>query len=151
MHITNAVGVPLRAEIGPNDLKSNSVTLVRRDTGEKTSAPMEGIAKYVSDLLSTIQDDMLRRAYEDRNSKIATVMEWKDFVPSLEKKMMVLTPWKESVMSEELVKKKSQEEGTGGAAKTLCIPFEQPPLPKGTKCFITGEEATKWVLWGKSY
>lgn len=144
-------GVPIRAEIGPRDFESNSVTLVRRDTGAKTSVPIDDIVGGVNALLETIQNDMLARASKERNSKIATVMEWKDFVPALERKMMVLTPWKESMKGEELVKKKSQAEGTGGAAKTLCIPFEQPPLPKGTKCFVTGEEATKWALWGRSY
>jgi len=37
------------------------------------------------------------------------------------------------------------------AAKTLCIPFEQPPLPEGTPCFVSGKPATCWVLWGRSY
>jgi prolyl-tRNA synthetase len=40
---------------------------------------------------------------------------------------------------------------TSVAAKTLCIPLEQPPLPEGTKCFISGKPAKKWVLWGRSY
>ena len=65
---------------------------------------------------------------------------------------------------EELVKTKSKAEAlaasgeaedektaTPVAAKTLCIPFEQPPLPEGTPCFISGKPATCWVLWGRSY
>ena len=145
-------GVPLRAEVGPRDFEEESITLVRRDTGEKCSVPMkDGFEERVAALLETIQHDMLARARAERNSRIATVMEWKDFVPALDRKMMVLTPWKESVRLEEEVKKKSQEESTGGAAKTLCIPFEQPPMPEGCKCFVSGEPATKWVLWGRSY
>lgn len=37
------------------------------------------------------------------------------------------------------------------AAKTLCKPFDQPPLAEGTKCFVSGLPATTWVLWGRSY
>ena len=37
------------------------------------------------------------------------------------------------------------------AAKTLCIPFDQLPLPPGTKCFVSGKDAKVWVLWGRSY
>jgi prolyl-tRNA synthetase len=37
------------------------------------------------------------------------------------------------------------------AAKTLCIPFDQPELPAGTPCFISGKPAECWVLWGRSY
>jgi hypothetical protein len=40
---------------------------------------------------------------------------------------------------------------TSVAAKTLCIPHKQPPLPEGTKCFVSGKPATCWVLWGRSY
>ena len=66
-------------------------------------------------------------------------------------KKMVLTPWCETKESEELVKKRTQADSEGGAAKTLCIPFEQPPLDENTKCFVTGERATAWVVWGRSY
>jgi prolyl-tRNA synthetase len=40
---------------------------------------------------------------------------------------------------------------TSVAAKTLCKPFDQPPLPEGTKCFVSGLPAKAWVLWGRSY
>lgn len=38
-----------------------------------------------------------------------------------------------------------------GAAKTLCIPFNQPELAEGSKCFACGEPATTTALWGRSY
>jgi len=40
---------------------------------------------------------------------------------------------------------------TSVVAKTLCKPFDQPELPEGTKCFVSGLPATTWVLWGRSY
>ena len=40
---------------------------------------------------------------------------------------------------------------TSVAAKTLCKPFDQPPLPEGTPCFVSGLPAKTWVLWGRSY
>ena len=40
---------------------------------------------------------------------------------------------------------------TSVAAKTLCKPFEHPPLEEGTKCFVSGLPAKAWVLWGRSY
>ena len=40
---------------------------------------------------------------------------------------------------------------TSVAAKTLCIPFDQPKLEEGTKCIASGLPATCWVLWGRSY
>ena len=51
---------------------------------------------------------------------------------------------------EEDVKKRSTTADAAGA-KTLCIPFEQPPLPEGTLCFASGKPAKNWALWGRSY
>src|SRR3954471_268999 len=40
-------GVPLRVEVGPRDLEAGSVTLVRRDRGDKTSLPLAALASTV--------------------------------------------------------------------------------------------------------
>ena len=47
-------GIPLRVEIGPRDLASNTVVLVRRDTGAKQSMPMDSIAGSVAKILDEI-------------------------------------------------------------------------------------------------
>ncbi len=122
---------------------------------------MHGIAEYVVTELDTMQNDMFTKAKKIRDDNIAVAHNWEEFMAELNKKKCVLTPWCETLESEELVKQRSKEESTKaenegeeiltGSAKTLCIPLEQPPLPEGTKCFITGTPATKWVLWGRSY
>jgi len=38
-----------------------------------------------------------------------------------------------------------------GAAKSLCIPFDQPALEPGTKCFNCEDPAKHWVYWGRSF
>ena len=144
--------MPLRMEFGPRDLAGGVCVLVRRDTREKVTVQLAELAAQAQALLETIQADMLARATAERNSRIATILAWKDFVPALDGKNMVLAPWCEDPESEEWVKRKSGEESDRGAAKTLCIPFEQPPLPAGTPCFTgNGKTATCWALWGRSY
>lgn len=57
-------------------------------------------------------------------------------------------------MSRDEVLHGGEEEATTAisvAAKTLCKPFDQPELPEGTLCFVSGLPATTWVLWGRSY
>jgi prolyl-tRNA synthetase len=54
------------------------------------------------------------------------------------------------VEAEEQVKRNSSTAEVQGA-KSLCIPLEQPELPPGTKCFVTGKPAKNWALWGRSY
>ena len=160
-------GVPLRIEVGPRDLESKQARVVVRATGEKVDMPVEGLGEALSTKLTEIQDAMFAKAKGVRDDHLVKVTDWKDFVPNLEKHNLVLTPWcgGEHQDWEEWVKDKSREESlaargeeeedaktaTSVAAKTLCIPFKQPELPEGTKCFASGLPAKCWVLWGRSY
>jgi prolyl-tRNA synthetase len=155
-------GVPIRAEVGPRDMSSRQVRLVRRDNGEKLDVAVDGLDTFVSQLLTQIQSSLLEKARAGRDAKLVQVTEWADFVPALEQHCLVLTPFCDEAEWEDKVKKMSREEALRGgaesattatsvAAKTLCKPFNQPPLPEGTKCFVSGKPATTWVMWGRSY
>ena len=155
-------GVPIRMEIGPRDFTAQTVRLVRRDNGEKQDIPQAEVTSIIPALLVEIQASMFARAKEARDQKIVTVMNWAQFVPALNQKNLVLTPFCDETEWEEKVKKMSRDECLAGgveaatsatsvAAKTLCKPFDQPPLPEGTPCFVSGKPATTWVLWGRSY
>jgi hypothetical protein len=56
----------------------------------------------------------------------------------------------DEVEIEDQVRRRSAT-GDAMGAKTLCIPLEQPELPPGTKCFVSGKPAKNWALWGRSY
>jgi len=155
-------GVPIRAEVGPRDLSSRQVRLVRRDNGEKMDVSIDGFDAFIPQLLTQIQTSLLEKARAGRDEKLVQVTDWADFVPALERHCLVLTPFCDEAEWEDKVKKMSREEALRGgaeaattatsvAAKTLCKPFNQPPLPEGTKCFVSGKPATTWVLWGRSY
>eukprot|EP00752_Nemacystus_decipiens_P005650 g5113.t1 len=155
-------GVPLRLEIGPRDLESKHAVMARRDTGEKIEVPEGDITSTVLDLLEKIQANLLARLTAERDEHLTQVTEWADFVPALNRNDIVLTPFCNETEWEEKVKKLSRAEALNGeveaettatsvAAKTLCIPHDQPDLPEGTPCFISGKPATCWVLWGRSY
>jgi prolyl-tRNA synthetase len=51
-------GVPVRVEIGPRDLEAGKVTIVRRDTGEKSAIDASTVAQAVPALLAEIQQNM---------------------------------------------------------------------------------------------
>jgi prolyl-tRNA synthetase len=61
-------GVPLRVEVGPRDLAQGTVTIVRRDTGDKTPVPLAEVADRVSALVGRVQDDMLAAAVARRDA-----------------------------------------------------------------------------------
>ena len=163
-------GVPIRIEIGPRDVENQSVRIVTRYNGIKQDLSIIGLGIVLHDLLyNQIQVEMYNKAKQERDLHIVQVTKWDDFVPNLELYNLILTPWcgGEYQEWEDVVKEKSRQESlsrqgleqddedektaTSVAAKTLCIPFDQPKLPHGTKCIISGMDATCWVLWGRSY
>lgn len=116
---------------------------------------------------------MLNKARKERDSRISICWDWDSFLVELKKGNMVLVPFCLETEVEEWVKEETKAtleaeaveklQGTSenedregfigltGAAKTLCIPFNQPPLPEGTKCFTGKGIAREWTLFGRSY
>jgi len=155
-------GVPLRLELGTRDFMNDQVRMVRRDTGDKCDVPFATLKPKVTLELAQMQHDLLARATEVRDSRLATVRTREEYMENILKGNMCLTPWCNEEEEEENVKHWSKAEAlkgeeedvrtaTSAAAKTLCIPFDQPDLPEGTKCWFTGKPAVNWTLWGRSY
>src|SRR3982751_5995059 len=55
-------GVPLRIEIGPKDIEKSAVMVARRDTREKQSLAMDGLAERIRQLLDEVQTSLFERA-----------------------------------------------------------------------------------------
>jgi prolyl-tRNA synthetase len=55
-------GVPVRVEVGPRDLESGQAIIVRRDSGEKSTAPLGLIASNIPILLETMHTEMMAAA-----------------------------------------------------------------------------------------
>ncbi len=64
---------------------------------------MATINATIPELLETIQDALFQKAKAGRDEKLATALNWEDFVAALEKDCLVLTPfcdigeWEEKV------------------------------------------------------
>merc|ERR1712188_108375 len=155
-------GVPLRIEIGPRDLEAGQVVVARRDDlrkEAKVTVPMAEISTRIPELLEDVQQNLLTKAKAKMDAQITDVTTWPEFVPALNQKNICRVPWCLELACENNIKKKSGEESTQmesasgltGAAKSLCIPFEQPELAEGANCFNCEAEAKKWALFGRSY
>ncbi|GAM23825.1 hypothetical protein SAMD00019534_070000 [Acytostelium subglobosum LB1] len=162
-------GVPIRIEIGPKDIEKNCVMICRRDNREKSSVADASLVQTISETLQAIQANLLARATKTRNESITPITQWPEFVPTLDKRHLVLAPWCEVPECEDGVKKRSNEESLKnkdesekgfrltGAAKSLCIPLnpaelrDLPAITAETCCFACERKAKKWTLFGRSY
>lgn len=154
-------GVPLRIEIGPRDLEKNKVVLVQRVDGKKSDVSNEGIVDSIKSTLEKIQQEMLDRATKERDEHMIRVDKWEEVSPTLDNKNMVLIPFCEGKECEENIKEDTANTAPETAeanapamgAKSLCIPFNNVDLPKGTKCIHPGcnKEAKRLTLFGRSY
>jgi prolyl-tRNA synthetase len=137
------LGIPLRIEVGPRDLASEQVVLARRDTREKLTVPMAGLAEHVEALLDTIQDAIYQKALKFRNDHIfaaSSYDELKEIIGS--EKGWVKAFWSGDAEDEEQVKTETK-------ATIRCIPLEQPET-MGT-CIVSGKPAKYEVLFAKAY
>jgi prolyl-tRNA synthetase len=78
-------GIPVRVEVGPRDLATGMVTVVRRDAAggsggsslrastAKEVVPLAGLADRLADLLDDIQDAMYAEALAERDARIHDV------------------------------------------------------------------------------
>ncbi|MFN4081536.1 MAG: proline--tRNA ligase [Saprospiraceae bacterium] len=137
------IGVPVRLGLGMRDLENNTIEVARRDTREKYSAPLEGIANNVLQLLDEIQRNLFVRAKAFRDAHITPVDSWDAFVDVLENKGgFVSAHWDGTTETELAIKEKTK-------ATIRCIPLDQKP--EAGACILTGRPSEGRVLFAKAY
>ena len=99
--------MPLRLEIGPNDLAKQQTLSVRRDTGAKAPIALADLKAVVPQLLETIHDDMYKKVLDEYDAHLKEVTRWEDFVPTLDNKCIAVIPWCEREACEDDIKERS--------------------------------------------
>ena len=136
-------GVPVRLEIGPRDIEKNQCVLVRRDTGEKSFVPLDGVADSVYALLGQIRDNMYDRALKNQVEHTYPALNWEQMKDFAENKTGFLkTMWCGDLECEMKVKDQL-------GLSSRCMPFEQEHLCD--VCPICGKPAKKMIIWGVAY
>ncbi len=136
-------GVPVRIGIGKRDLANGVVEVARRDTKEKSSINLDGIAKYVEQLLVDIQDNLFNRSKKYRDDHITEVNDFDTFKEVLEDKAgFVSAHWDATIESELKIKELTK-------ATIRCIPHDQ--VKESGKDVLTGKPSFGRVLFAKAY
>lgn len=142
------LGIPLRIEIGQNELQTRTFTIVSRYDSAKNTCAFENW-QNVKNVLNLIQLDMFRIAKTKLNNSIVECTSYDEFIKQIKAGKMVITPWNESSESEENIKLIVKDQGEN--IKTLCKPYYRNITKPDVPCFFTGLDASCYVMWGKSY
>lgn len=136
-------GVPVRIAIGARDIENNVAELARRDTREKTSVSLDGLAARVVALLDEIQQAIYNKALAYRDEHITKVNTWDEFVKVLnEKGGFVSAHWDGTAETEEKIKEQTK-------ATIRCIPLDN--AQEEGVCVLSGKPSKQRVLFAQAY
>ena len=133
----------MRIAIGARDLQNNVVEVARRDTKEKSSVSLEGIAQHIQGLLNDIQSNLYNKAKAYRDSHITKVDSWEEFEKVLnEKGGFVAAHWDGTAETEEAIKDKTK-------ATIRCIPLNNEH--EDGKDMLTRKPSKQRVFFARAY
>ncbi len=72
------MGIPLRLDIGRKEMEKNTITVVRRDTGQKDTIPAEELIKRLKDTSDAMQKELYQRAKDELDSNIIDAKDFED-------------------------------------------------------------------------
>jgi len=136
-------GVPVRIAMGARDLENNVAEVARRDTKEKMSLSLDGLAQRIKDLLEEIQQNIYNKAKAYRDEHITPADTFEEFEKLLDEKGgFIAAHWDGTTETEEQIKERTK-------ATIRCIPLNNKP-EAGT-CILTGKPSTQRVLFARAY
>lgn len=142
-------GVPIRIEIGMRDVESNSVVLVRRDSGEKVSVKLDELDKKLHDVIESFDSSLRVKADKVFSEKLS----FADDLHELGKKLeagngFVRVPFCSDELTSEkcaaVVKDKCQANIRGSL-------FGSDAKPEKKKCIACGAPATIYLYVARQY
>ena len=137
-------GVPVRIEIGPRDIASNSCVLVRRDNLEKQFLSLDGIEETVKEQLALVTTSLYERALANRTARTYTATTYEELLSiAAEKSGYIRAMWCGELECELKLKEEAD-------VSSRCIPFGDTERVSET-CVCCGRPAKKLVYWGKAY
>lgn len=135
-------GIPVRLVIGARDIENGTVEVMRRDTLEKETLPLDNIENTVNKLLGDIQNNIFQKALKLRESKTYIVDSYDEFKQRIEDGGFVLAHWDGTTETEERIKEETK-------ATIRCIPLDGDSTP-GT-CIFTGKPSKQRVIFARNY
>lgn len=132
-------GVPVRIEVGQKELVDQSLTLVRRDTGDKLEVKAGGVMREVVALLDKIQNTLYQEAQEFLEENTHGVENYDEFKSLMkDKRGFLLAFWCESAKCEEKIKVETK-------ATTRVLPLDASSQ-SGVCVYCGGPAKHRWYF-----
>ena len=136
-------GVPIRLEIGEKEIAEDSITVVRRDTGEKFKIQSSEFRIKIEKLLEEIQKNLFERARKFLEENTHTVDSYDDFKQIMKtKRGFIRAFWCKDAGCETKIKAETK-------ASTRVLPLDAKE-EKG-KCIYCGKEARHLWYFAQAY
>ena len=135
-------GVPVRLVMGGRDLESNTVEIMRRDTLEKETVSLDGIAEHIIQLLDNIQDNIFEKARKYRDERVYECENYEEFKEKVKKGGFFLCHWDGTAETEAKIKEDTQ-------ATIRCVPFAYEQT-EGVD-MVSGKPSKYRVIIARSY
>jgi len=135
-------GVPVRLEIGLQEMEENLITVFRRDNDSKEKIKLSDLDNYLETLMLDIHQNLFTQLKDFASShihRIENISEIDDRLGWFE------ASWSEDAESEKLLKEKYS------MVSRVLVTENENKAPKNKKCFITGKEAKHDWYFAKSY
>lgn len=140
-------GVPLRIELGKQEVDSGVMGIKIRFSGEKKELEISSDASLILSLLEDIQKQMYTKALEMKHAYTSSVETYDAFKDVMEKKRGFINAfWCEDASCEKKIKEETK-------ATTRCVPFNEHNEIKEEKgvCVYCGKPATHRWIFAQAY
>ena len=139
-------GVPLRIEIGSRDLGAGTVTVARRDSGEKQQIQLGRVSAAIGELLRDVQTSLFRMARDEQERRtLRDPIGYDTMIEYLrDAGGFVAASWCGRRECEVRVK--------GDSSATIrCLPLGAEQGGEGSTCVCCGETAVAAAVWAQAY
>lgn len=137
-------GVPVRLALGARDLAAGTVEVLRRDTLQKESLPLEGIENRIKTLLDDIQKGIYEKALAFRDSHIRKCDSWDEFKTEIQKGGFLLCHWDGTAETEQKIKDETK-------ATIRCIPVDSCVCEEDGVDIYSGKPSKRRVVFAIAY
>lgn len=148
-------GVPLRIEVGPNEVEDETVTTVRRDNNEKEMGINRGkFIEEAEEKLEEIQEGLYTELEKYLEKNIREAESKQEILATIGKNRgYVKTRWCGKEKCEDEIKEEV-------SAEIVILPFREDSKPASIQasdehidgeCAVCGENAERWAYFAKNY